>query len=848
MSFLHESNLLIMEDFWKGVPREKKILIEEKMSKWAKMTLDELREIFHSQNSKKLRGVPNMLIFKFRFSDDYRIAYTYASELVHLSKLDNLNNLYIREDDLDKVVFLYATEHNKQGHVAKRRVNWVRPVMKYGETKESVSYKPYLSKVQNKCLNSDFPLLVFAGAGSGKTTIAVRKMQMEMERAGEEEKAVYVAISERLVKENRLNEGESNGGKTEFCTLSELCKTLLKPTEGDIDAITFDEFNRDFFIPNVKSNLTALELWTEIRGVIKGYMGNVWRRNLFEKHYQFDTGFVKFVDGIDKAKWERGKGKQEAYISLPYGMNVNDWCKIVKHDDSFNFSYEKYLQEVREYFENASNWNDEITFEEYENLDCENLDTMSSRYEQPEKKKIYELYKKYKKWLNENGRLDDNDLAKKVLANGIREKYSLIVVDEAQDFTQLQTFMLFTLIKPEKYQIAKNAEEKSIYKMIFAGDVHQTIHPTYFSPQQLRQLFYMHGIEANVSSLPESHRSYSEVLKVAYKLSNIRREKIGRLDGATEVMPDAMRNGGKAFTLKNDTSYLKSIVESLHMVPDHGVIVPNEAEREKFKSEFILDGKQVNVFTVEEMKGLELGFVICFNIISAYADEWREIMTQTVKKMAHYRLYFNLLYVAIMRAIMYVCIYEETYRDLELRPIIDFFDYVEKDHFDKEILLDISAANPEDWREAACKYEKAEKYEEAINNYERADLNDNCLEILRCKALLEEKKGNYTKAAEFYCEIGDLNVDNSEKLCGFEAAYRVSKKTGDESFEIYMFLLLERSLLEIDKGVQQEKIISAIRTHGGKSDKANDKLHTSLSLALSQISNEFEKNVNPTFE
>lgn len=68
-----------------------------------------------------------------------------------------------------------------------------------------------------------------------------------------------------------------------------------------------------------------------------------------------------------------------------------------------------------------------------------------------DKEKVYELARRYQNWLSSNEKLfDDNDLTVEAIErieNGDVEKFDFVVVDEIQDLTEKQIYMIYNLVK-----------------------------------------------------------------------------------------------------------------------------------------------------------------------------------------------------------------------------------------------------------------------------------------------------------------------------------------------------------------------------------------------------------------
>lgn len=84
--------------------------------------------------------------------------------------------------------------------------------------------------------------------------------------------------------------------------------------------------------------------------------------------------------------------------------------------------------------------------------------------------------------------------------------------------------------------------------------------------------------------------------------------------------------------------------------------MPDEAEKRNLERLTQVKGA---VFTVEEIKGIEKDYIICYNVMSKFKSLWETILNTDVMHQNQYRYYFNLLYVAITRARQHLCFVEE---------------------------------------------------------------------------------------------------------------------------------------------------------------------------------------------
>lgn len=173
------------------------------------------------------------------------------------------------------------------------------------------------------------------------------------------------------------------------------------------------EFCNNPFVESLLSNaeLSKLDAWTEIRGIIKGHLDENWcyaspisYTKLESKSIQF---FVKhnILAPVDKNKQAYRLGENVSYKAIYQKtqdlLNENssqsskqilrDADKLDKHFYSFCHEHER----------------KELSLEEYLALSDEYC-----AFNADNRKVIYSIYERYRKWLDENHYYDDNDLAR----------------------------------------------------------------------------------------------------------------------------------------------------------------------------------------------------------------------------------------------------------------------------------------------------------------------------------------------------------------------------------------------------------------------------------------------------
>ncbi|MDB8803596.1 UvrD-helicase domain-containing protein [Romboutsia sp. 1001216sp1] len=359
----------------------------------------------------------------------------------------------------------------------------------------------------------------------------------------------------------------------------------------------------------------------------------------------------------------------------------------------------------------------------------------------------YDIAIKYDKWLINNDKFDENDIARmalKELDEGNVKKYDFIVVDEVQDLSEKQIYFLYNLAKDK-------------HNILFSGDFNQTINATYFNTHRIESLFKIHNenIKVNNKTLETNYRSCKEIVKLSNKVSELRIDKLYKskndyiekyidLDESSNTKPVIL--GNSEYNKKS----LLSIADDRHYV---AIVVSDEYEKDKLKNELNICE---NVFTVGEIKGIEKPYIVCYNLISNYKDDWDYILEGVdFDKHNLYRHHFNMFYVAITRARNNICFYEEKKSKL-YNELIDYIDYVDK--FDERNLkLNIKSTSDDYFKEG--KYLEAKgKYSHAISQYKKSKVCDSNIHIRRCEALMLRDKGKHLEAANEFFDISEYEL------------------------------------------------------------------------------------------
>ena len=366
---------------------------------------------------------------------------------------------------------------------------------------------------------------------------------------------------------------------------------------------------------------------------------------------------------------------------------------------------------------------------------------------------IYSVALDYAEFLKKRGYTDNNLMSREILSKVNAPKYSVGVIDEAQDFTQVNLSLMKKLCR----------------KLFCVGDALQMINPSYFNFGYLKRLMY--GDVTGVNQLRHNYRSTQRIEKIAEKLGEMNMQRFGThsfvLRGESVASPLQ-----SATVLVKDKSFVYSLGEK--KFENVTVVVASQQKKEKLRKAL---GK-IEILTVAEAKGLERNTVILVDVLSDNADKWRylqntSINRKTADENSVFRYYFNLFYVGISRAKQYLFVAESDYPASFNSLFDECFERKNKDGalaYLKEIAGKIEIDDDE-FIERIEKFCSLEQYENARNTADRLSSDE-----LRKKQLV------YISVHEKYLRFGKLRDAGIEYWRqGMDAEAReMFTRSGDE--------------------------------------------------------------------
>ena len=677
----------------------------------------QIRSRYHTDKLTSTKDV-----FKFRLSNGYRCLFKYhsdnrifplESEIVLLKVVEHdiqgeegrrLGGIDINEDDY-QVATLDLSQFDEESPEAYDKyyrfipvhssINTETLMQKMSEADNRFLYP--LQGIQDEVLDAPGPILLMGSAGSGKTLVEISKA---LKNAYDPYKQLYITFTSMLKDSgealyDRYKAIPGLEGQTDFHVMKQFL--LQAANLNDAQYFSFERF-LEWLRDNAYLNkydylrdIDPIDLWTEIRGIIKGYAGNYFRSLEIKDPYRFVKKPV-IKEWIAEGYIKKQKDSNTVFQIL----DIEKLYPILK--------------------ENVPRLFDEL---KQQDLDKSMIDKhtylhgMSDKYsifDETIKEQLYTFVETiYQPYLEEKNLYDDNDLAR-LLRNKIYQKavsaYDYVFIDEVQDLSELQILAFLELTD----------HPKNVY---MTGDVSQIINPTLFVKGRVGAIYKQRfaPVELNTKFiLNQNFRNTQRILDIVLKLLDIRQDRLGIYsDDIREVSRAEEDNAGTPFMIKIEEEELLSTMKTWLAVPNVAIIVSTERSKKRLKSELGIPIKdETNIFTVQEVKGREFKKTILYNIVSDFKDMWSQIIqgpkTRDKSIVTKYMYYFNLLYVAMTRAKYNVFVYEKDTPDI-IKTIEPLFEILEQNI---NTIMNIS-----DYDTLEKRHQQAQQYFEA-GDYERA--------------------------------------------------------------------------------------------------------------------------------
>ena len=747
--------ILITELFLSHIPQGKESFVLQKMSQFVREYVASKFNMSAMRTGVSVREIKNnrngLRIFKLRINKGDRILFTFDTDRVRSEyrqailfldychhddqamrgRMIGVSNQQVEEyltseESIDEFIDQqYINFDYDPNRVITRVINVETMGQLLDEREDKAVY--YLNDEQFECLApTDAPTFIFGSAGSGKTTINIHKAFI---LAMQPIKIAYFTYSSYLVEDAKKLFQKILEESPEY-RADELLKRVhfyhlndyISQEVSIYQTVSYEQF-RTWVIERQPLLLKQLgigiyDIWKEIRGIIKGMIPKEW------------------IDyRVNMNEWSLASDLVEVIVKK--GLGHVDGEDLVLHAEKLYEAKTRFLDQYElkavllmhqildQYLLNHALIPKEIYLK---------LDEQYCLYSSSQRELLYELTLRYQMFLSAEGKVDENDIARQFLNRLMNQNvplFDFVIADEIQDLTEIQIYCLIRL--------ARNRNN-----LLFSGDINQTIRPTYFHTGRIESILKTSNTHLGFikHQLVKNYRSTKEVVDLANQVVNLRIQCLGlnKKNDYYEIPIRGEQHPIYYFDAKHPLEMVKLIETGLnrHYV---AIVVPDEEEKKNFER---LTQQKGAVFTVEEIKGIEKEYIICYNVMTKYKTAWETILNQDVMYQNQYRYYFNLLYVALTRARHHLCFIEE-----DMPPsLYEQFEseFLSFDTFDEtELKLNQLSTDNQFYKEAQL-YERRELYEQAITEYELSQLEEAKTDIARCRALMKNKEGHHVEA------------------------------------------------------------------------------------------------------
>jgi DNA helicase-2/ATP-dependent DNA helicase PcrA len=220
------------------------------------------------------------------------------------------------------------------------------------------------------------------------------------------------------------------------------------------------------------------------------------------------------------------------------------------------------------------------------------------------------------------------------------------------------------------------------------------------------------------------------------------------------------------------------------------IVVANDFYKKELLQSF--PSLESRVLTVSEIKGIERKYIITYNIISAFKEQWEEIFQPKKLHSEVYRYYFNVLYVAITRARDILGMIEDDPCEDLLKTIENKIEIITK--FDIDLLGLRENSTLDQLYNEAKKFEEDELFENAIAAYRNLmEKNEPSLTLLAQKGIQRCQIKMEYQLTKDYSSCGNKLFDLEEYE---EAIYYLRK--GKDAYKLLKAILLSGSDEQFD--------------------------------------------------
>lgn len=814
----NNSNILIKQNFIKTIPRDRLQKVLEITNSLFKKLQENNYDHTKVANGYYIRQVKGRKkkgkVFKFRINNGDRVLFTFRNECgEHIREIDGkfvllefvnhneqivkgrkitLENISIdenygkedwHEDNLDEEVDYKFQNYDINLSQYISRIVKFNEMIKLTDEDDNAIY--YLNEEQYSCLDNKLdPLFLIGGAGTGKSTIGLYKLHSLCTTYNN---IVYLTYSDKLTNEMKehfiklcvnLDTPRNYIKNVKFYSINNFFLQYgYENTIKQSEVITFPKFKTWYYDGLFKNNkyskfnIDLNDVWKEIRGVIKGVTGKNWSGGEFELKKYLNEATVDFL--LNERLIEEKKKNiyifKTNYLQILRSLN-KAFNKLLIQNDIFKL--ESIIMEKI----SASSM---ITKDEYLELSSD-----FTIFNYDERNMIYDIAMKYQAYLISNNYIDDNDIARKALekvSKGDINRFDYVLIDEIQDLTEVQIYTLYNL----------SIDIKNFY---MNGDFNQTINPTLFRLNRIESLFKSFNKDVNFTNkkITINYRNSANIVNFTNSIINLKNNIFSENDA---LIKGLRKSGENPVLLKGNYTNKNELIKATLKRAYVAVIVAEEDDKRElinyFKSDYSEDELRGIIFTVNEIKGLERKYIVCYNIISKFSGKWDYMINNLAyikdkSNSSRFRYYFNMYYVAITRARDNICFYEE--KDVSFYETTDYpIDTVEEfDLFDLHLEKE---STEKEFYNIGVEDEYNQLYDSAIKNYILSQSKLGSFGAERCRGKQLRESGKVSEAIDHFINAREFNLAaecyEEIEIYNEAANYYYKAENYEKSLELY---------------------------------------------------------------
>lgn len=597
----------------------------------------------------KLAGGIVLELFKFQENSNYCISLQNSKHLLYF-RFGQSVNTSLKLSDKDIVFYAYSDAENLKRRNDQRLTQLLNDTQISADITETSADEEDFGKlyILSNADQVNFPLLnddqkrlvaiedknVLAQgvAGSGKTNICISKIVFSACR-GYAGKVLYTTFSRGLLIDTQSK--------------VEIFKTNLRQFVKDYQAgnVLFSDKNHKKAIENRLGVYFSVNDDSRIIDQINDIIGFLDKK---VEYMLLEDMYVKYISAEIKVVGE-------SYFTKEYVTNIKNHQLAAKLDRIKHLSYEVIYKEIYGMIlgcYDSENPKPMLTLAEY-------TERRKDGFSAAECQTIFSIAQDYVKHLAQNKLTDNNFISRSLLEKAEKlDKYSLAVIDEVQDMTEVSLYLMKTLS----------------LKLFCVGDALQMINPSYFSFAYLKRLLFEKDI-VSVAELSHNYRNTRSIAELIDRLGEINVRQFGT--HSFVLKGDSVDNSSPS-TPKyiKDKNFIGAVAKQ--NFDNFTVIVSGAKEKTALRKLL----KSQEILTVSEIKGLERDTVVLYNVLSSNAEKWRSLERALINRKSAdensvYRYYFNLFYVGISRAKKHLFVAEEKEVDTFKQFFADNFDSLE---------------------------------------------------------------------------------------------------------------------------------------------------------------------------